>query len=157
VTAILFVCLGNICRSPTAEAVFTRLRDEAGLTDRVHVDSCGTGDWHVGQPPDRRSVQAATARGYAMGHLRARQLTRADFTRFSHILAMDNANLKVLRALCPQDYPGTLQRLLDFAGQDTPDEVPDPYYGGTQGFDRVIDLVELGCQGLLEVLVRGRH
>jgi len=156
-TAILFVCLGNICRSPTAEAVFTRLRDEAGLSDRVHVDSCGTGDWHVGQAPDRRSIQAASARGYAMTHLRARQFTPADFNRFSHILAMDNANLQVLRTLCPDDYPGTLKRLLDFAGPESPDEVPDPYYGGVQGFDRVIDLVELGCQGLLEVLVRGRH
>lgn len=149
---VLFVCLGNICRSPTAEAVFRqRLRAE-GLEGRIRIDSAGTGDWHIGHAPDPRTRAAAAARGYPMDDLRARQVSVADFHRFDVILAMDDANLAALRDLDPGDGRATLMRFLDVL-EDGPGEVPDPYYGGEDGFARVLDLVERASDHWLRRLV----
>lgn len=142
--AILFVCLGNICRSPTAEAVFRRRAADAGLADRFELDSAGTGDWHIGGAPDRRAREAASERGYSMQGLRARQVVAADFHQFDYILAMDDANLADLQVLDPGDGRATLMRFLDVS-KAGPNQVPDPYYGGEDGFDQVLDLVEQAC------------
>ncbi|MFO8046769.1 MAG: low molecular weight protein-tyrosine-phosphatase [Halomonas sp.] len=145
---VLFVCLGNICRSPTAEGMFRRLLDDRGLAHRVQVDSCGIGDWHVGKAPDPRAHEAAARRGIDLSALRARQLAADDFARFDYLLAMDHDNLAAMRALAPAGFESHLGLFLDFAGP--PDRaVPDPYYGGEQGFDEVLDLVEQGALGLL--------
>ncbi|GAB3272234.1 low molecular weight protein-tyrosine-phosphatase [Parahaliea aestuarii] len=145
---ILFVCLGNICRSPTAHGVFEQMVAARGLSARVEVDSCGTGDWHIGRAPDQRAQAAAAARGYDLQHLRARQVSPADFDRFDYILAMDESNLRDLQAMRPASFTGHLGLFLPFA--DSPErEVPDPYYGGDEGFDRVLDLIEAASSGLL--------
>jgi protein-tyrosine phosphatase len=120
-----------------------------GLVDRVAVDSCGTGDWHVGNPPDPRARAEALRRGYDLSQLRARQVQAADFERFDYILAMDRMNLADLKILCPADYAGHLGLFLPFADDVAEDEVPDPYYGGDEGFSRVLDLVERASEGLL--------
>jgi protein-tyrosine phosphatase len=148
-TRVLFVCLGNICRSPTAHAVFESLLEERGLSSVVEVDSCGTGDWHVGHPPDRRATIEAGRRGYDLTPLRARQVQPADFHRFHYILAMDRMNLADLQDRCPDDFAGHLGLFLPFARQGEIDEVPDPYYGGDEGFTRVLDLIEQASEGLL--------
>lgn len=150
--SVLFVCLGNICRSPTAHGVFETMVNQAGLSDIVDVDSCGTGDWHIGHAPDQRSAKAALARGYDLNHLRARQVCLQDFFRFTIILAMDNINLDDLRAMCPADFTGELALFLSYAKDSNLDEVPDPYYGGEGGFDTVIDLVESASEQLLKSL-----
>ncbi len=146
---VLFVCLGNICRSPTAHGVFEQMVQQRGLEERIVIDSCGTGDWHIGRAPDRRASAAAKARGYDLEHLRARQVTAQDFHSFDYILAMDNNNLADLCALQPQGFTGTLRLFLDYAPQFGEREVPDPYYGGDEGFDHVLDLVEAASEGLL--------
>lgn len=148
-TAVLFVCLGNICRSPTAEGVFRAAVAQAGLAQRITAESAGLGDWHVGSPPDRRAIQAARRRGYDLTSLRGRQVQVADFRRFGWILAMDEANMRALTEMRPPDYRGHLGLLLDFAPELGVREVPDPYYGGPDGFDRVLDLVEVSTAGLL--------
>jgi protein-tyrosine phosphatase len=147
--SVLFVCMGNICRSPTAEAVFRAALAQMGLEGQISADSAGIGDWHVGQTPDRRAMQAAQKRGYDMSKLRARQVTAGDFSRFGWILAMDVANLRALEALRPASYRGHLGLLLDIAPNAGVREVPDPYYGGSEGFERVLDLVELASAELL--------
>jgi protein-tyrosine phosphatase len=157
VIRILFVCLGNICRSPTAEAVMARLVADAGLDGQIEVASAGTGAWHVGNAPDERASAAARARGYAMRSL-ARQVEPSDFERFDLLLAMDHDNLRNLRRLAPDAEAAAKVRLLrDFdpasAGSGDRD-VPDPYYGGAEGFDHVLDLVEAACRGLLDALER---
>ena len=150
---VLFVCLGNICRSPTAEGVFRRQLAAAGLADGVEVDSCGIGPWHVGKAPDARARQAAARRGIELDELRARQLSDADFERFDYLLAMDHDNLAVLEARRPADCTAHLGLFLAFAGE--PDRaVPDPYYGGEQGFEEVLDLVEAASRGLVEEIRR---
>lgn len=146
---ILFVCLGNICRSPTAHGIFQGLVDQAGLAERIFVDSAGTGDWHIGRPPDNRARQAALGRGYDLGHLRARQVTAEDFERFDYVLAMDESNLGNLSALKPNSYRGNLALFLEFASRRDYREVPDPYYGGEENFELVLDLVEDAAAGLL--------
>jgi protein-tyrosine phosphatase len=151
---VLFVCLGNICRSPTAEAVLRHKLDEAGLRDRVEVDSAGTGDWHVGKSPDSRTRQAAQLRGYDLSALRGRQVCAGDFSRFDLILAMDNSNLEHLQRLRPGGAMAELDLFLRRYGQAL-DEVPDPYCGGEEGFEQVLDLLEQACDGLLGEL-RGR-
>ena len=150
---ILFVCLGNICRSPTAEGVMRRMVAEAGLDGEIEIDSAGTGAWHVGSPPDPRSTQAAHRRGTVLQG-RARQVTADDFDRFDLLLAMDATNLHELRQRAPDADARAKVRLLrefDPASADAVDlDVPDPYYGGPRGFDTVLDLVEAACAGLLE-------
>jgi protein-tyrosine phosphatase len=154
---ILFVCMGNICRSPTAEGVMRRLVREAGLEDRVEVDSAGTGGWHAGDPPDARATAAARRRGTTLEGA-ARQVTVEDFDRFDLLLAMDGSNLHELRQLAPDETARARTRLLrelDPASAGLVDlDVPDPYYGGPRGFDTVLDLVEAACEGLLEEVRR---
>ncbi|SDH44964.1 low molecular weight protein-tyrosine-phosphatase [Pseudomonas panipatensis] len=145
---VLFVCLGNICRSPTAEGVFRHKLREAGLEARVSVDSAGTGDWHVGKAPDARTRVAALKRGYDLSSLRARQVSRADFAAFDLILAMDLANLADLQRLRQGAGEAELDLFLRrYAGEL--DEVPDPYYGGEAGFEQVLDLIERASDALL--------
>jgi protein-tyrosine phosphatase len=155
VNRILFVCMGNICRSPTAEGVMRSLVREAGLEDEFVIDSAGTGNWHVGDPPDRRAAQAARARGVTLEGA-ARQLTAADFDDYDLLLAMDRENLRGIRALAPDQEAASKARLLrefDPASAGAPDlDVPDPYYGGPQGFEIVLDQVEAACRGLLAAL-----
>ncbi len=148
---VLFVCLGNICRSPTAHAVFERLVDAEGLQHQIEVDSAGTGGWHVGAPPDRRAVAAARVRGYCMEHLRARQVLPEDLDEFDYILAMDHSNLQHLRSMRPRVDHDRLLLLLSL-GDCEEDEVPDPYYGGEDGFDLVLDLIESASAGLLQAI-----
>ncbi len=150
--SVLFVCLGNICRSPTAEAVFRRRVADAALAARIHIDSPGTGAWHIGKAPDRRASAAAAQRGYQLDRLRARQVSAEDFHRFDLILAMDDNNLADLQALRPADDDALLARFLDVLGEDGPHEVPDPYYGGDDGFDHVLNLVEKASDLWLERL-----
>ncbi|MBD2859076.1 low molecular weight phosphotyrosine protein phosphatase [Spongiibacter sp. KMU-158] len=147
--SVLFVCLGNICRSPTAHGVFEQMLLEQGLAEQVEVDSAGTGDWHIGRPPDARMQAAAKQRGYDLSHLRARQVSAQDFHNFDYVLAMDKSNFSDLQAMQPHNSRGKLSLFLDFAPQQHLREVPDPYYGGEAGFYEVIDLVEAAAQGLL--------
>jgi protein-tyrosine phosphatase len=141
-TRVLMVCLGNICRSPTAEAVLRKKVHEAGLDDRIEVDSAGTADYHVDSPPDRRAVAHGERRGLKMKHLRGRQVSRDDFDRFDFILAMDDDNLANLQRMCPAGSRAKLALLMSYAPDAGSREVPDPYYGGTEGFETVLDLVE---------------
>lgn len=151
---VLFVCLGNICRSPTAEGVLRHKLREAGLADQVEVASAGTGDWHVGKAPDTRSQAAAKLRGYDLSAQRARQVTRADFASYDLILAMDNSNLRHLKALQPAQGKAELDLFLR-RYQSPIDEVPDPYYDGEQGFEQVLDLIERASD-LLVIELKGR-
>ena len=146
---VLFVCTGNICRSPTAEGVFRHLLAQEGLQDRVAVDSAGTHGYHVGARPDRRSTKAAALRGYDLGGLEARLLSDEDFVHFDYLLAMDRDHLAVLRALAPMQHNAKVAMMLDFSSRFRGIEVPDPYYGGPQGFEHVLDLIEDGASGLL--------
>jgi protein-tyrosine phosphatase len=152
---VLMVCLGNICRSPTAHGVFNNRIKNAGLADKIHVDCSGTGNYHIGEKPDRRSIETAAQRGYDLSSFRARQVQASDFGRFDYILAMDNANLRDLQARCPQAYLSKLQLFLDYAGADC-EAVPDPYFSGAEGFDVVLDLIEDASDGLL-AYIRDRH
>lgn len=145
---VLFVCLGNICRSPTAEGMLRHKLEAAGLAERVTIDSCGTGDWHVGKAPDRRATAAAATWGIDLSGLRARQLDRADFERFDYLLAMDHDNLADLLAMRPKACDAHVGLFLDFAGRQGA-AVPDPYYGGDDGFGEVLDLVEAAADGLV--------
>jgi protein-tyrosine phosphatase len=148
-TGILFVCMGNICRSPTAESVFREHAKRVGLLDGLLIESAGIGDWHVGQPPDQRAIVHARRRGYDLQALRARQVQREDFARFDWILAMDLRNLRDLKALKPPDYAGYLGLLLDFVPELGVREVPDPYFGAAEGFETVLELTERACAALL--------
>lgn len=148
--SVLMVCMGNICRSPTAEGVFRHLVRQAGVQDRIHVDSAGTHDYHVGSPPDERSCHHARLRGYDLTDLRARQVSGLDFERFDLICAMDWENLELLREDCPPALQHKLRRLMEFAPPGLGDVVADPYHGGRQGFETVLDHVEKACQGLLD-------
>jgi len=141
--------MGNICRSPTAEAVFRARVEEAGLAQQIIVDSVGTHDYHIGDPPDLRTQRAASQRGYDMSRLRGRQVEVADFSRFDYVLAMDNANMSILQKLCPQQQRNRLGFFLGYASRHREREVPDPYYGGEDGFERVLDMVEDAAAGLL--------
>lgn len=152
---VLMVCLGNICRSPTAEAILRAQVEAAGLAEFIDVDSAGTSDWHLGEPPDLRSMEAAADRLYDLRNLRARQVTALDFEEFDHILAMDRLNLDYLQKLCPLGYEHKLELFLTY-GNTGWEEVPDPYNSGDEGFELVLDLVESACQDLLSNL-RERH
>ncbi len=150
---VLFVCLGNICRSPTAEAVFSKLAVERGLMCQLEVDSAGTNGFHIGQSPDPRSIKYAAKRGIDLTPLRGRQIERADFERFDVVIAMDNENVRHLTALCPESMRGKISLLLAYADRCNYREVPDPYHGGEREFELVLDLIESGCRGLLDQLV----
>jgi protein-tyrosine phosphatase len=156
---ILFVCMGNICRSPTAEGVMRGLLRDAGLEGAVEIESAGTGGWHAGEPPDARATEAAGRRGIVLDGA-ARQVTRTDFEAFDLLVAMDRENLRELLALAPDEEAAEKVRLLrefDPASADAGDlDVPDPYYGGERGFERVLDLVDAACRGLLAELRAAR-
>jgi protein-tyrosine phosphatase len=149
---VLFVCMGNICRSPTAEGVFRKLLAERAPELEVHVDSAGTHDYHAGEPPDPRAIRAAERRGVDLTRLRARQVTGRDFERFELVLAMDDKNLEMLRGFSPPEYHARIRLLLEFAPHLGRLDVPDPYYGGSTGFEYVLDLVEEASIGLIEHL-----
>jgi protein-tyrosine phosphatase len=150
---VLMVCLGNICRSPTAEAMLRRKVHEAGLDDRIEVDSAGTADYHVDSPPDRRAIAHGERRGLEMRHLRGRQVSREDFERFDHVLAMDEDNLMNLRRLRPSGSHAKLALLLSYAPEAGALEVPDPYYGGPEGFETVLDLAAAAADGFIASVV----
>ncbi len=147
---VLFVCMGNICRSPTAEGVFKHLVAAEGLTARIESDSAGTHDYHIGASPDSRSQAAAAQRGFDLSPLRARQVRIEDFADFDYVLGMDEANCVALRKLCPTQYRERVKLFMEFAPEAGRREVPDPYYGGAKGFEEVLDLVEDASRGLLE-------
>lgn len=147
--SVVFVCMGNICRSPTAEAVFRRYVENAGLAGDILIDSAGTHDYHIGEAPDLRARQAAQQRGYDMSGLRGRQVEEGDFHRFDYVLVMDKANLAILQRLAPPAGKAQLQLFLEYARHHAEREVPDPYYGGADGFERVLDMVEDAAEGLL--------
>lgn len=152
----LFVCMGNICRSPMAQGVMEHRVRERGWAEWLIVDSAGTHDYHIGKPPDPRAVAAALGRGLAIGAQRARQVAGGDFEVFDYILAMDRANREALRELGPPALGRKVHLLLDFAPEIGEKEIPDPYYGGALGFERVLDLVEFGIEGLLADIERRR-
>ncbi len=140
---VLFVCTGNICRSPTAAGVFAHFVREAGLQEAIHVESAGTHDYHVGNPPDERAQQHALRRGYDLSALRARRVRKRDFQEFDLVVAMDRGHLEILQDNCPPEHQPKLRLMVK--GRD----VPDPYYGGPEGFERVLDMVEAACLALL--------
>ena len=149
--SILFVCMGNICRSPTAEGVFRHFVQEAGLVDRIRIDSAGTHAYHTNEPADRRASAAAERRGHSLANMRARRVSEEDFEQFDFIIAMDRLNHVTLADQADADYHDKIHLFLEFASWPE-DDVPDPYYGGAKGFERVLDLVEDASQGLLETL-----
>ena len=149
---VLFVCMGNICRSPPAHALFRQQVDEAGLGDSMTIDSAGTHAYHVGNAPDARATSTALRRGIDMTDLRARQIALDDFTCFDYILAMDSDNLSAMETLCPAAERPRLSLMLDWTS-GWGKEVPDPYYGGDEGFERVFDMLADACRGLLEQIV----
>ncbi len=150
-TSVLFVCMGNICRSPTAEGVFRHFVNEAGLADRIKADSAGTHAYHTGEPPDRRAAAAAERRGISLAGIQARRVSESDFEGFDYVIAMDEDNERRLLEQAPDEHREKVRLFLSFAAVDEA-EVPDPYYGGAAGFERVLDLVEEASRGLLETL-----
>lgn len=151
-TKILFVCMGNICRSPTAEGVFRHFLRQKNLEGSVEVDSAGTHGYHVGEAPDPRTQRAAASRGYDLSNMRARKVARQDLDYFDLILAMDQNNLEVLKRICPPEKYDRLGLFMSYAKNFDDDEVPDPYYGLGHGFDLVLDMVEDAAKGLIETI-----
>ena len=149
---LLFVCTGNICRSPTAEGIARHFIQAAGLADSIEVDSAGTNGYHAGEAPDPRTRKVAQSRGYDLSGLRARKLEVLDFQRFDLILAMDRGHLEIMQRLCPEVYQPRLRLFMEYARDSEFDEVPDPYYGGPRGFEAVLDMCEDGVQGVLDSL-----
>jgi len=149
-TSVLFVCMGNICRSPTAEGVFRHRAEAAGLD--LHIDSAGTHAYHIGEAPDARSSRHALQRGYDLSPQRARKVTAADFERFDHVLAMDHENLEILQRACPPQYQHKVGLFMRYATRSESEIVPDPYYGGAKGFDLVLDYIEDASDGLIAIL-----
>jgi protein-tyrosine phosphatase len=147
---VLFICTGNICRSPSAEGVFRQKVADAGLADRVKTDSAGTHDYHVGDAPDPRAQKVAAKRGYDLSKLCGRQVIRRDFTEFDHVLAMDQINMKELGRLCPREHAHKVRLFMEFAYGSAVREVPDPYYGSADDFERVLDMLESAAEGLLD-------
>lgn len=148
-TKILFVCLGNICRSPMAEGVFRDLVSREGLENEIEIDSAGTGSWHIGKTPDPRGMRASAARGIDISGQRARQVKNGDFSYYDLILVMDHDNLQTLISLSAPEYHHKIHLFLDFAPASYETEVPDPYFGGTDGFEHVLNLIEAASRGLL--------
>lgn len=152
---ILMVCMGNICRSPTAHGVFRHKLLEHDLEHQVEVDSAGTHNYHPGSSPDQRSQKQAALRGYDLSDLRARQIQDSDFEHYDLILAMDWDNLALIQAECPLEHQPKVRRLTEFCQRHDSPVVPDPYYGGTNGFEEVLDLIEDACEGLIQY-IQGR-
>jgi protein-tyrosine phosphatase len=152
---LLFVCLGNICRSPMAEGVFRRVAEQEGVLHLFDIDSAGLGDWHVGQAPDTRAQAAAQQRGIDISGQSARQVAPGDYRRFDLLLAMDGSNFDELVQLAPRDSRHKIRRFLDFAPHVGTKDVPDPFFGGSEGFDHALDLIEEAARGLLAELLRG--
>ncbi len=150
--SILFVCMGNICRSPTAQGVFKRLIEQTGLINDVKIDSAGTHAYHIGKAPDPRAQAVALRRGIDISAQRARRVIPSDFEKFDYILAMDQENLSALRTICPPEHSHKLRLFLEYAPELKVGDVPDPYYGGPTGFEQVLDLVEIASEGLLRQL-----
>jgi len=148
--SVLFVCMGNICRSPTAEGVFRNLVFKHNFSNSIITDSAGTHAYHVGEPPDGRAQSTAKTRGIDLSDIRARRATKEDFENFDYVLAMDNDNYQILKSICPSKQLSKLKLFLDFTSEYSDSEVPDPYYGGEQGFNYVFDLVESASDGLLK-------
>jgi protein-tyrosine phosphatase len=146
--------MGNICRSPTAEAVFRHYVENAGMSEKILIDSAGTHDYHIGDKADARAQRAAQQRGYDMSRLRGRQVEEGDFSNFDYVLAMDMANLSILQRITPPDSDTRARLFLEYARHHGEREVPDPYYGGEDGFERVLDMVEDAAQGLLQEIRR---
>lgn len=153
---VLFVCMGNICRSPTAEAVFQKQVNDQGLQANIQIDSAGTHAYHIGNPPDARSTATALRRGYQMDVLRARQVTRADIETFDYVLAMDRDNAAILRQLAPEALRDKPRLFMSYAEDYGIEEVPDPYYGAAGGFEQVLDMIEQASDGLLAAIRRDR-
>ena len=153
---VLFVCMGNICRSPTAQGVFETLVNSEKLSDDIEIDSAGTYAYHVGEPPDERARAAALKRGVDLGGQRARRVDELDFQEFDYVLAMDRDNYEALASICPSNRADRLRLFLEFAPELGIQEVPDPYYGGATGFERVLDLIEQASRGLL-ANIREQH
>jgi len=151
---VLFVCLGNICRSPTAEGVFRKLVQEQNLARQIEIDSAGTHAYHIGEPPDERAQAAALRRGIDISGLRGRKAIAADIRTFDYVLAMDYENFENLCAICPAGLEAKIRLFLEFAPNRPEKEVPDPYFGGAGGFDRVLDMIEEAALGLLEDIRR---
>lgn len=151
--AVLFCCTGNICRSPTAEGVFMKKVADTRLTGRILIDSAGTHGYHIGEAPDSRTQEAARARGYDLSALRARRVERGDFERFNLVLAMDHDNRAFLARLCPPSGDPRLKLMMEYARNYTAPEVPDPYYGGPEDFEMVLDMLEDAAEGLLETIL----
>ena len=149
---VLFVCMGNICRSPTAEGVFTKLIKEQNLEEQFLLDSAGTHAHHAGESPDLRAQKAALERGIELTHLRARKVVMGDFEDFDFLLAMDDDNYAALMGACPEEYKDKVSYFLDYAPQLEAREVPDPYFGGKYGFERVLDMIEAASAGFLNTL-----
>ena len=147
---VLFVCMGNICRSPTAEGVFRHLLQTEQYDNWIMTDSAGTHAYHIGEPPDRRAQQTALSRGIDLSDLRGRKAIKEDFYEFDYILAMDNENYQNLKQICPDGLEDKLSLFLDFSDDYSETQVPDPYYGGDQGFEHVFDLVESASRGLID-------
>ena len=156
VIKVLFVCMGNICRSPTAQGVFAKLVNEQQLGAQVLIDSAGTHAYHVGEAPDARASAAALRRGIDLAGQRARRVSSRDFEEFDYVLAMDESNYAHLAGMCTEEQRSRLYHFMDFAPQVATREVPDPYYGGVKGFERVLDLIETAATGLL-TSIRQRH
>jgi len=154
-TSVLFVCMGNICRSPSAEGVFRALVSERDLMDQFHIDSCGTLDFHTDEAPDPRAQHTAAGRGIDISGLRARQYSQSDFAEFDYVVAMDHANLRELCMDCPEKHHPKLHLFCSFATERSEEEVPDPYYGGAQGFENVYDLISDASVGLLDTIQNG--
>ena len=149
---VLFVCMGNICRSPTAEGVFAKLLKEQNLEAYFGIDSAGTHAYHIGEPPDPRSLHAALERDIQLTHIRSRKVVMGDFEDFDFLLAMDDDNYAALMSVCPDEYKEKISYFLDYAPQLGIREVPDPYYGGKYGFERVLDMTEAASAGFLSML-----
>ncbi len=154
---VLFVCLGNICRSPMAEGVFAKVAGEEGIGDIVDIDSAGTSSWHIDEPPDGRAQEATREVGVDISGLRGRQVRAGDFDEFDFIIAMDESNLAKLRAAAPAERHERIRLFLDFAPDAGRADVPDPYYGGADGFRYVLDLIETACRGLARHIASGKH
>ena len=153
---VLFVCMGNICRSPTAEGVFRRLVEREGLAARIHIDSAGTHAYHIGEPPDPRAQAAAAARGFDLSGIRGRRVTPGDVEDFDYVLAMDRENHQQLLAICGPHLEHKVRLFMEYAPHRPEQEVPDPYFGGESGFDRVLDMIEEAAAGLMAE-IRKRH